>query len=343
MNNEVWQQLTSLESRDVIKKWFYQLHNRKLSSRRALEISAAFKQAREYFSNASKSDYSVKPLLTFYGVSSLSRSLTLLLNWNGGEEKITQGHGLESNCWSNTLSGDISNALSNIGDLKITTRNGLFTDFLNATKNSICIHVNSSAVDWRIDYKIPIIGNEIIFKELLSRIPDLENDINHCSSPRYATIQKITYTEKDGVFISTNNKPSLNIYSSYEKNLYSVTKEEKSTNLTASSNTFATYLPLFAHKYIHKTFGSIPTLYLIEPFENGMNYSEICMAFIVSYYLGMLVRYYPTQWISLTNGESGDLIWPLLNRAHNYVEKVFPELAIELIKRKMTEGIERCG
>lgn len=75
MDKEIWQQLLSLEDRDVTQQWFSKLHGRKLNVRRAKEINAAAKQAREYFRNASNSNYSVRPLLTYYGVASLSRAL----------------------------------------------------------------------------------------------------------------------------------------------------------------------------------------------------------------------------------------------------------------------------
>lgn len=88
MDQEIWHQLLPLESRDITKKWFSIIHGRELNTRRTKEINAAAKQAREYFRNASKADYSVRPLLTFYGVASLSRSFLLLLKRDGGEEKL---------------------------------------------------------------------------------------------------------------------------------------------------------------------------------------------------------------------------------------------------------------
>jgi hypothetical protein len=57
---------------------------------------------------------------------------------------------------------------------------------LKETKNKIPIHINSSTVDWGITYSIPIIGEVILFDELLSRIPDLEKDyLNIKKVPKY--------------------------------------------------------------------------------------------------------------------------------------------------------------
>ena len=103
----------------TITKWFADIHNRELNARRAKEINSAAKQAREYFRNASNSNYSVRPLLTFYGVACLSRSLLLLLKKNGGEESLSGSHGLEAVDWGSVMSGEVTKGLQNLGSLKI--------------------------------------------------------------------------------------------------------------------------------------------------------------------------------------------------------------------------------
>ena len=75
---EIWQRLLGLESRDIVQMRFEQIHRRKLNARRAAEINAAARQARDYFRNANASDYSVRPLLTFYGIACLGRALLAL-------------------------------------------------------------------------------------------------------------------------------------------------------------------------------------------------------------------------------------------------------------------------
>lgn len=77
-NQEVKQQLLQLENRDVVKKWFKKIHHRELSTSRAKEINAAAKQSAEFFRNAENASYSVRPLLTYYGVYTLSRALAIV-------------------------------------------------------------------------------------------------------------------------------------------------------------------------------------------------------------------------------------------------------------------------
>lgn len=332
MNSEIWQQLLSLESRDITQKWFNEIHSRELNARRAKEINSAAKQAREYFRNAANSNYLVRPLLTFYGVASLSRSLLLLLKRNGGEEGLTGSHGLETVDWGTTMSGEVVDGLKNLGSLKICTGNGLFSDFAKYTNNRISIHVNSSGVDWHLCYDIPEFVVKLTVHDLFSRIPDLQTDFSNISnSLKYAPVNEMTYS-KDNGFRAKIQKDQFNAFRKYYESAgYSAVDEANWVILTADDQTFTKSIPLFIHSYIDKTFGSIPNLYISEPFSQNLCYSQLCITYMVSYVLGMLVRYYPTHWMSLTQGDKGDEWWPTINRAQHFVEQSFPELVIELI------------
>lgn len=332
MNQEIWQRLLSLESRDITQQRFARIYSRKLSARRAREINAAAKQAREYFRNASNSDYTVRPLLTFYGVASLSRALLLLLKVEGGEAGLTPGHGLETVGWGDVMSGDIAVGLTRLSELKIRTRAGLFSDFVTHTKNRLCIHVDSGGVDWRIRYDIPELGKEFSVADLFSRIPDLQVDYSNISEvTRYACVRQVTCTDAEGFRAKALKKPFSQFRAVYEDFGYTVTCEGDWCHVACDVESLNKKLPLFIHSYIYKDFGTIPSLFLAEPFSGGASYSQLCITYMVSYALGMLVRYYPTHWISLIQGEKGDSIWPTINRAQQIVEHSYPELVAELI------------
>ncbi|WP_100656186.1 YaaC family protein [Alteromonas flava] len=332
MNNETWQQLLSLESRDLTQQWFNSIHGRELNARRAKEINSAAKQAREYFRNAAHANYAVKPLLTFYGVASLSRALLLLMKKNGGEEGLTGSHGLETVGWGDILSGEISTGLRSLRNLKIRTTSGLFNDFITHTNNRISLHVNSSAVDWRLDYVKPATGDEFTVDDLFSRIPDLQKDYSNISQvKKYSSINQMKYTEEVGFSAKISAANFSHFSETYEKLGYRSTIEGDWVTLTCESKTFKNNLPMFIHTYIGKTFGTIPSLHLTEPFPSGARYSQLCLTYMVSYFLGMFVRYYPTYWMSLSQGDKGDSMWPTINRAQQLVEHSFPELVIELI------------
>lgn len=251
---------------------------------------------------------------------------------NGGEEGLTGSHGLETVGWGDILSGETSNGLRNIGNLKIRTTSGLFNDFINHTDNQISLHVNSSDVDWRLDYDQPEPGDEFTVDDLFSRIPDLQKDYSNISQvKKYAPINQMTYTDEAGFSAKVSAANFSQFRKTYENLGYGVATEGDLVTLTCDGEIFKNNLPMFIHTYISKIFGTIPSLHLTEPFPSGARYSQLCITYMVSYFLGMLVRYYPTYWMSLTQGDKGDSMWPTINRAQQLVEQSFPELAIEFI------------
>jgi hypothetical protein len=48
---------------------------------------------------------------------------------------------------------------------------------------------------------------------------------------------------------------------------------------------------------------------------------------MLSYFLGMLVRYFPSRWIALLRNEKGDVAQPILIAAVNAIETDYPILA----------------
>ena len=332
MDREIWQQLLSLESRDITGQWYSKIHGRELSARRTKEINAAAKQSREYFRNASNSNYSVRPLLTFYGVASLSRSLLLLLKRDGGEETLARGHGLKTVDWSEQLSGDPSIGLESLTNLKVETCSGLFSDFTRETKNRISMHISSSGVDWRLNYDIPDQGKQISLGDLFARIPDLFKDYSNISPDiRYSSVNEMSFDRQNGFRAKVHNDYFGGFKAAYQSMGYKIESQEHWSTLTCDAETFERNLPLFIHSYVQKMFGSMPSLYIAEPFSDKFAYSQLCITYLTGYYLGMLVRYYPTHWISLIQGEKGDAFWPTINRAQQFVENSYPELVIEMI------------
>lgn len=338
MDQEIWQQLLSLESRDITQHWFFKIHKHELNVHRAKEINAAAKQSREYFRNASNSNYSVRPLLTYYGVASLSRAFLLLLQRDGGEECLRNGHGLATVNWRELLSGNTSVGLASLLNLKVRTCSGLFSDFVKGTKNRISIHVSSSAVDWNINYDVPDEGIIVSLGDLFSRTPDLFKDFSGISSEiRYAMVSNMSYNENDGFKAEVRNDHFEYFKDAYTVMGYKIDKQDKKSILTCDASTINQSPPLFVHSYVQKTFGTIPTLFIAEPFSIKFAYSQLCITYLTAYFLGMLARYFPTHWISLIQGEKGDALWPTINRAQQFVEISYPELIIEMINAMLKE------
>jgi YaaC-like Protein len=276
MRHDTWQKLIALESRDAVAKWHQEITGRELSARRAKEITSAAKQAREFFRNATAADNSVRPLLSFYGVSSLSRATTLLLKRGSGEESLAQAHGLEVVGWSSVLMGDVAKGISSLEELRIRTCGGLFSDFVRETANGMCIHVHSSAVDWRIAYDLPQLGEEISLGGLLARIPDLLSDHQRSSTAAdYAYVNGMALS-KDGGFTA---KVLINSFepfkAEYEALGYNITVADKFYHLHCDAAAFEKALPQFMHTYVNRTFGTIPSLHIVRPFSAGSRYSQL--------------------------------------------------------------------
>ena len=339
MNREIWQRLLGLESRDVTQRRFFRIHGRRLNARRAREINAATRQAHEYFTNAERSEYSVRPLLTFYGVTSLSRALLLLLRTDGGEEGLKPGHGLETVGWGMVMSGDTSRGLRRLSRLSIRTCSGLFNDFMKHTRNRMALHVRSGAVDWRVHYDLPSLHEEMSVDHLFSRLPDLREEYSEVSNvSRCAAISEVTYSKDNGLMIRVRGKSLPDFRATYGHLGYSIVRDPDSCILRADSGLLENEPPLFVHSYLHKMFGAIPILFIAEPLSSGSRYSQLCTTYMVSYILGMLVRYYPTHWMALVQGQGGDVIWPAMHHAQQMVEQCFPEMVAEIMDDAVATG-----
>ncbi len=339
---EIWQRLLGLESHDTVKIRFKRIHARKLSARRAGEINATARQAREYFRNANAADYSVRPLLTFYGIACLGRALTLLMKPNGGEEGLTSGHGLESLGWRNLMGGSIDAGLQNLYNLKIRRRTGLFSDFLIHTRNTTLLHQRSSAVNGHCPYGKPDLEAEILLGDLFSRTPDLSPDYASVGVPQYVSVSEFSFNAKKGLEMKLTGDRASDIARAYQDVGYAVSVDDTRVLITCESSTVLKEPPMFVHAYMQNTMRPIPIpdLHLAVPFDGGVRFSQLCIIYMMSYILGMLVRYFPTHWIALINGGKGDLLWPTINRAQQYVENTFPELVAEYVTFSMDNPAE---
>jgi hypothetical protein len=338
MNREIWQQLLSLESQDVVQSWFKKIHGKTLNANRTKAINASAKQSREFFTNANQSDYSVRSLLTFYGVACLSRAIILLFTKHGGEESLTQGHGLKTINWADQLLHGEPNLL-NILNLKIETCSGLFSELLKTTQNLMPLHICSESVDWEVIYHQPTSGIQMSFGDLLSRLPDLKNDLEIIPiENNFSKVSNLKLTTSTG-FSAIINSPKKNLVDAYLEIGYKLIPKEENYSISCENELYERVSPQYIHSYLHKSFQVIPNLYIATPLAGVEGYSQIAITYLLSYILGMLTRYFPTHWISLMRGDKGDVLWPAINRAQNLIESSFPELANELIKEVLKIGL----
>lgn len=337
MDKRTWSKISWLESQDVVARSYERLHKRSLSTQRAMQVTSATRQAREYFLNASNSDTSVRPLLTFYGVSSLSRACLLLLGKHGGEQDLKSGHGLKTVGWRNVFSGDLSKALGSIGELKVQTCDGLYLDLVTHTENYMCVHVNSSAVGWGLKYPTVVSGAEIDFDELVARLPDLQDELTTLGkTAKFYRVSSLKFDQENGLRASLTSRENCSGIESYSQRGYEVEcGGNGSIGLKAPVDVVNTHPPQLVHSYVNARFNLIPDLHLAEALWSGC--SEICMTFKLSFFLGMLSRYFPTHWMAFVNGAKGDRYRSLLLQAQSVVEFSYPVLISELLEYRLKD------
>lgn len=83
--------------------------------------------------------------------------------------------------------------------------------------------------------------------------------------------------------------------------------------------------------YANPDFLNIGDVWLTALYPKGVRISKIMALFSLSYTLGMLVRYYPTQSTALLRGQIADASLPTLTAAVELVEKNFPQLVVEFL------------
>jgi len=340
MREDTAEQLVALESIDVVRAWHQRITARELNLRRANEIASSARQAREYLRNAANAAYSVRPLLTYYANASLSRAVVLLLRRNGGEETLARGHGLETVNWAEGLRADVGRALAALATLRVRSRPGLFRDLIGETQNISRMHVRSSDVDWTLPYPLPPEVFELAFADIASRLPDLTPPPHAAvMNVQFARVNQMTFAQEPGFAAQVQAEAFRPFQDGYVGSGYEVRENRGAyLDLRCPAATFENALPQLTHSYVRKLFGSIPELHLCPPFSDGVRLSQIALTFILSFFLGMLTRYFPTHWIAVQSGAKGDAVWPTLFSAQRYVESAYPELLLEFINYKVAHG-----
>jgi hypothetical protein len=170
-HNNIWDNLHNYEACDLVKDRYQKKHGREANTQRAKEICASFAQAREYFKNSESVNDSIKSLLIYYGVLSLSRGTIIFLNGNS-EATLSQSHGLATLNWQESLSKPL-----NLGG--VTTKvqeNGTFRELAKATNNSCLSRLNSNGLTHKISYdkSLSLLPNYVFtLDDIISRIPEL--------------------------------------------------------------------------------------------------------------------------------------------------------------------------
>lgn len=326
-NSSTWYALREFETRDITTRSYWNRHTKTLSAGKSQEISSNFIQAREYFRNASEADITVRPLLQYYGVASLSRGLALFLDQTMREATLSQSHGLQVRNWGQTL----STGLAGIGNLGIGISKGIFHDLLLATGNKFYFRHNSSGVNWSIGAGIPPVGAEISVIDAVERIPEVSDQYYAWlgEGVAFMVMKSLTIDREKGIVtytVASNQLDKLNEIFPLEMfpdRIDSLSGNE--LNIICPEAT----TPFFAQGV--GSFG-IGSVVLCKPLNGGLYFTPLAICFVVSFVLGMLCRYFPTTWINLGRTGKGDGFYPLAIRLLDWIRDAFPAMVVDILK-----------
>lgn len=323
-----WNKLLEFESRDLIGRYFSLKHSRKASTRQISEISANFIQGREYFRNALNAAITVKPLLLYYGVASLTRGLILAGSPQISEASMKPAHGLETSNWQEAL------AKSKFGELAVSVKKGTFNEMLTATANRGYFKHNTSAIDWHVDYPVPGENLRFTFDDLIQTMPDLENEYYiWCQKPFHRLVTS-GFKSKSGdikefVVYPPKKDPEAIEYI-FPKSSVFINKLDDSGPLMTIETTGA-YIPHFSQKFVHGFGAGLREIHLTRPINYSIYLSPLAQLYAASFYMGMLSRYFPSIWIGLGRTQKGDAIYPLFSKIIEIVELYFPAVVVEYL------------
>ena len=325
---ETWYALREFETRDITARSFEKRHSLQPSAKKVRQISSNFIQAREYFRSASAADFTVRPLLQYYGVASLSRGITLFLNVDSRESTLKQGHGLETIRWSETL----SDGLNNTGNLGIRVSGGTFHDLLLATGNKFYFRHNTSAVSWFVGASVPEPSSVFTFSEIAARVPGLKSQYLAWTEDRSVEMTTLNSFKRDdgnGLFefkVPLSGEP--NIDALFPQSSYSYREiERNSDSVVVKINQAA--VPFFAQSTGVFNIGNVV---LYPNLDSGIYFTPLAAGYMASYILGMLCRYFPTSWISASRSEKGDAVYPLVTRMLDWIQDTYPAMIVDILR-----------
>lgn len=321
--------LDNFLSRELVAEMYKTRHGGTANSAKLREITTHVDQGLEFFESARHADISIKPLLQFYGIASLSRAVCLFLKPGLTQSALTAGHGLKINYGTGRSSLHDNGGLQT---LELTVCRGLFTDLSKATLQLDLLKANSNKANFRVEYNVPKIDTSFTFEALLSLFPDMWD-----SFAKWSKWPQSRYILK-GITNSKDDETEWIIYPSID--------DEQATLLFGAKPITNEYLqsenqsklvlpPQINFQFAQKNddmFG-IGSLYVVTPIGPNIQLSTISTMYAVAYTLSMLARYRLTDWLQVWSGGKGDAARPLFQAFIDMIDEEFPRICAEQMLR----------
>lgn len=329
-----WRKLVDYESYNLVKRAFKQIHDRELSARRINDITSQFSQSKEYFRSANDAALSVKPLLQYYGVLSASRAAILLLSRDLTLAQLKPSHGLGIGDWS----GVIAKGLDHLGELEIVVQNGTFLELLVATGNISPLRANSSAINWKLRYDLPVLGSVFSLFELVSTVPDLRDEFTRWTGvpPTRTVLNEVKILTEENVILFKVS-PALEVDAVrkiFPPQLCNGVEMAPGTDFRVPKD----FCP-HCEQSFEGPFG-IGDVELVAVIRNGLYINTIGKFVAMAYILSMLVRYFPSTWLTLGRSAPGDRAHPVVSRIIELTQSRFPQILLDYIDESLKKPKE---
>ena len=321
--NQSWNSLLDFETRDLVKEYYFKRHGRDLNSEKTNEINCNFIQGRAYFESARRADFTVSPLLLYYGVLSLSKGLILTMSLSIRETSLKSSHGLSINNWPEIINS------RGFGKLKIKIENGSLGELLNITENKNYLRSNSNGVNLCSSFNSPEEDDIFSLEQLIPCFPDLKNEFNSWTGKElvFAIYQSINLVGDNRYEFTINKALSVDL-------INKLFPEEYCNNRTVNGKTISfetdDWAPNMTQQYGNVL--GIGSVCIIPGLDNDKGFNMLCGMFVISYVFGMLARYYPSTWISLRRGNKGDRIYPFASRIQEFIHEKYPLAILDFLK-----------
>ena len=275
--------------------------------------------------SARNADRIVKPLLVYYGVLSLSRALILFLTPGLNENNLSQSHGLSVVSWGEELNrqdGDIASLTVRIN------AKGSFRELMEATGYMALLRCNLSVPNFVFTFDRPADGAEFTLGDMLARFPEIVETYTRWKP-------NLHMVKLSGWEALPDNGRKVQISTPYTvddvKRIFGKDFEVLQVSGTTS---YLRFEPNEKLPNVTDVSGSwsIGDLVVLSKLPAGIELSKISSYFCISYMLGMMVRYYPSHWISINHNIRFGEALPSLAAALEQIEEDFVRLVVEFLE-----------
>lgn len=330
--------LSLLDSHDIVRRLYFEKHDRKLNEQQSREIVSNISQGRAYFDSAKTSDLIVRPLLQYYGVLALARAAILLSSRNIRETALAASHGLGTPDWKGTLSAGTENWLTG----KLRVENGTFTQFEQVVGRQGHWEISrGSGGPLRLRggvYDALSHGCEFSVLDVVSRMPQVAPLLEELTAHRamcwdaHALIQgarcQITVSPNKGGLPSRD-----------EMNEWFAVSGDDRLDETIADYVDTGVTPILEHRF---TVDDTPRMLqklkhlhplgncLVAPLATGETVNPLALTFAAAFALGMFVRYHPGDWMGVLGHQRGDVLLPLTREISDSTAR-FPSDLLEAL------------